>query len=125
MLLCAPVLAGDAPQVAQERALSRYAFLWADSLLGWCRRWRNEVARSGDRDRERHAVRVKREVAAFAALLERADGVRDYLVAKRQPLAQSRAADIEATALLWLQIHPRAVNELWLGAAQLYDALAS
>ncbi len=83
------------------------------------------MARSTDRLRQKHASRMKGPVAEFATLLSRADGVRDYLVAKRQPLAQSRAADMEATALMWLQIHPKAVNELWIAAAALYDGIVA
>jgi hypothetical protein len=124
MVLAAPVLAGNAPEQAQERALSRYTILWADSLLEWARHWRKEMSRSPDRATARHAYQMKSEVAHFADLLGHVDGVRDYLAAKRQPLAPLRADDIEATALMWRTISPTATNLLWLGAIELYDRLA-
>lgn len=125
MLLCGPVLADNAPELAQQRAFARYTFLWADSALHWSRQWRNQMAGSGDPTAVKHAGRMKKEVQAFASLLDRADGVRDYLVAKRQPLDASRADDIDKTAAMWDLVNPATVNELWLGAARLYDALSA
>lgn len=125
MLLVAPVLAGNAPEEAQARTLARYTFLWADSLLEWARRWRNELSRSDDRTISKHGHQMKPEIARFANLLGRVGGVRDYLVAKRQPLALLRADDIEATALMWLAVNPTVVNDLWLAAIRMYDGLAT
>ena len=53
MVLAAAQLADCAPEEAQKRALARYAFVFADAGLEWMRKWRNELARSGEREQER------------------------------------------------------------------------
>jgi hypothetical protein len=121
MLLAAANLADCAPEDNQQRALARYTFLYADALLEWARRWRNQLKHeSATRAR---AQAVKPAVQDLARTLDTADGVRDYLAAKRQPVQAMRADDIEATAALWLAVNPYTVQAICAASIRVYDEL--
>ena len=123
MLLVASVLAYCAPDDLQQRALARYAFLYADALLEWARRWRNELKRVPAT--KAVAAEAKPLADTLASILDGAGGVRDYLSAKRQSVAGMRADDIEATLLLWAAVNAPTVQALGEAAIKLYDTLNS
>ena len=121
MLLAASVLADCAPEDNQQRALARYTFLYADALLEWARRWRNQLKH--DSVTRARAQAAKPAVQELATVLDTADGVRDYLAAKRQPVQAMRADDIEATAALWVAVNPYIVQTICAAAIRAYDEL--
>jgi hypothetical protein len=121
MLLAASVLADCAPEDNQQRALARYTFLYADALLEWARRWRNQLKH--DSATRARAQAAKPAVQELATALDTADGVRDYLAAKRQPVQAMRADDIEATAALWIAVNPHTVQAICAAAIRAYDEL--
>jgi hypothetical protein len=117
MLLAAAVLADCAPEDIQQRALARYTFLYADALLEWARRWRNQLKH--DPATRARAQAVKPAVQDLARTLDTTGGVRDYLAAKRQPVQAMRADDIEATAALWIAVNPHRASDLRRGHSDL------
>src|ERR1019366_8512837 len=121
MLLAASVLADCAPEDNQQRALARYTFLYADALLEWARRWRNQLKH--DSVTRARAQAAKPAVQELATVLDTADGVRDYLAAKRQPGQAMRADDIETTAALWVAVNPYTVQTICAAAIRAYDEL--
>lgn len=123
MLLVASLLADCAPGDLQQRALARYAFLYADALLEWARRWRNKLKRVPAT--KAVAGEAKPLTDTLASILDSAGGVRDYLAAKRQSVAGMRADDIEGTLLLWAAVNPSTVQALGETAIKLYDTLNS
>jgi hypothetical protein len=121
MLIAAGVLAGCAPEDIQQRALARYIYLYADSLLLWGRRWRKQIARNPTTTK--HGPKAQRRLQELAAALQRAAGVRDHLAAKRQSVANWRADDVEGTARLWAAVNPVMANKIATAAIAAYDAL--
>jgi hypothetical protein len=122
MLLSAALISDQLPDLIQRRAMARYVFLYGDAALLWCQRWRTILKR--DRATERHALAARPAVAELAAAVADADGVRDYLAAKRQSLAGMRADDIEATSRLWGSVTPAKAGRIVTAAVAAYDALA-
>src|SRR5215213_863037 len=92
LMLAAAALADCAPEDIQQRSLARYAFLYGESALVWCRRWRNQLKR--EPASARRALAAKASVDRLAEALHGAAGVRHYLAAKRQPAAEMRSDDI-------------------------------
>lgn len=88
------------------------------------RAWRKQLARASDRPTQARARRLKEPLQRFEVVLGRGGPIRDYLAAKRQPLAASRADDMEATALMWLAVNASVVNDLGVAAIGIYDGLA-
>jgi hypothetical protein len=121
MLLAAGTLADCAPDDVQQRALARYTFLFADALLLWARRWRNELKR--DPSRAAGARAAREPIDELEAVLDSAGAVRDYLAAKRQSVGELRPDDMEATWLLWAAVNPRTVRALGNAAVRAYDTL--
>lgn len=121
MMLSAVALAESVPEEIQKRAMARYAFLYADAALEWMRKWRNQLKR--DPPTARRAQAIKPAVDRLAEALDEAGGVRDYLAAKRQALADLRADDLEATTNLWLAITPQSVESILTAAVEAFDAL--
>jgi hypothetical protein len=121
MLLAAAALADCAPDDVQQRALARYTFLYADALLDWARRWRNQLKREPASRGQVRAAKV--ELDRLAVALDAAGGVRDYLAAKRQSVEGFRADDIEATTLLWEAVNPQNVQSIGRAAISVYDTL--
>jgi hypothetical protein len=122
MLLAARVLADCAADDLRRRALARYTFLWGDALVFWARRWRKELSRTPAT--ARHAAAVKPQVEGLASVMDASGGVRDYLAAKRQPMADVRADDMEATVRLWGAVNRHNVDAVVDAAVRAYDALA-
>lgn len=122
MLLAAGVLADCTPDDIQKRAMARYTFLYADSLLLWAQRWRNQLKRVPSTSRRANAA--KASLNHLATVLDSAFGVRDYLAAKRKPVARMRADDIEATSLLWSAVEPSIVQAIGNAAICVYDELS-
>lgn len=121
MLIAAGVLAGCAPEDVQQRALARYMYLYADSLLLWGRRWRKQIAR--DPRMTKHGPKAHRHLRELASALQDATGVRDHLAAKRHAVASWRADDVESTARLWAAVNPMTANAIAAAAIAAYDAL--
>jgi hypothetical protein len=121
MLIASGVLAGYAPEDIQQRALARYMYLYADSLLLWGRRWRKQIARNPTITK--HGPKAQRRLQELAAALQGAAGVRDHLAAKRHPVASWRADDVEGTARLWVAVNPVTANAIAAAAVAAYDAL--
>lgn len=121
MLLAAAVLADCAPEDIQQRAFARYSFLYGESALLWLRRWRNQLKREGSTRRRARAA--KRSLDQLAEALDRTAGVRHYLAAKRQPAAEMRADDMEATGLLWAAVNPVNVQAISAAAIEAYETL--
>lgn len=121
MLIAASTLAAYAPEEHQQRALARYIYLYADSLLVWGRRWRKQIAR--DPGTTKHGPKAQRHLKELAAALQAADGVRDHIAAKRHAVANWRADDVEGTAVLWAAVNPAMANAITAAAVLAYDAL--
>jgi hypothetical protein len=121
MLLSAGVLAECAPDDIQKRALARYTFLYADAGLQWARRWRNQLARNAETAGLARSARSA--VRDLAAALDAAGDVRDYLAAKRKPLAGMRADDIDATTRLWSAVNAINVRAIAEAAVRAHAAL--
>jgi hypothetical protein len=121
MLLAAAVLADCAPEEIQKRALARYAFLYGESALLWLRRWRNQLKREPSTARRARAARSSLDQLAKA--LDEVAGVRHHLAAKRQPVAEMRADDIEATTLLWAAVNAPNVEAIGAAAIEAYETL--
>ncbi len=123
MALAAARLADLAPKEVHKRALARYTFVFADAGLGWLRIWRNELARSGDREDQRHARNCKPLLRTLEKALNEGDGVRDYLEAKRQAVSSLRGDDIDATLRLWEAVEPGRVGAICMAMREAHDAL--
>lgn len=121
MAVAAATLADCVPEDLQRRTLARYSFLFSDAALGWLRKWRNVLKR--DVTTARHARSCKAAVDLLSTLLDEAGPVRDYLVAKRQPVGAMRADDLEGTIKLWLAVSPQNVAAITKAAIEAYDAL--
>lgn len=117
MLLSAGVLADTAPEILQRRGLARYVFMFADELLLWVRRWRNQVRRSGT------AIKAP-AVDDLARAVDAVEGVRDILAAKRQAAAAWRADDMEATRALWEAVSPANASALADAALRSWEQLS-
>ncbi len=121
MLIAASTLAARAREEHQQRALARYIYLYADSLLLWGRRWRKQIAQ--DPGTTKHGPKAQRHLKELAAALQAADGVRDHIAAKRHAVANWRADDVEGTAVLWSAVNPAMANAITAAAVAAYDAL--
>jgi hypothetical protein len=124
MALAAAQLADLAPKEAHKRALARYTFVFADAGLDWLRIWRNEFARSDDREDQRHSRNCKPLLTTLEKALNQGDGVHDYLGAKRQAAASLRGDDIDATVRLWEAVEPGRVRAICAAMREAHDALA-
>lgn len=102
MLNAAAVLAECAPDDLQARGLARYSFMYADAFLLWARRWRVQLSHESATGRLAH--RAKAGLKSLNDALG-AGQIRDYLAAKRQPVAAMRGDDVAATALLWQTVN--------------------
>lgn len=121
LLLAATALADCAPEDIQQRSLARYAFLYGEAALVWLRRWRNQLKREPASAHQAKAA--KPSVDRLAEALLGAAGVRHYLAAKRQPAAEMRADDIEATRLLWTAVNAANVQAIGSAAIDAYEGL--
>jgi hypothetical protein len=121
MLIAAGVLAGCAPEDAQQRAIARYMYLYGDALLLWGRRWRKQIARNPATTK--NAPRAQRRLRELNRALNATAGVRDHLAAKRHSVANWRADDVEGTARLWAAVNPATAGAIGGAAVAAYDAL--
>ena len=124
MALAAAQLADRAPKEVHKRTLARYTFVFADAGLHWLRIWRNELARHGDPEDQRHARSCKPLLTNLEKALNEGDGIRDYIGAKRQAAASLRGDDIDATVRLWEAVEPGRVSKICAAMREAYDALA-
>lgn len=122
MLYAAATLAECAPDDLQARALARYTFMYADAFLGWARRWRVQL--SHNKRTERLAHQAKTGLRALENALDSAGQIRNYLAAKRQPVASMRSDDVEATSLLWAAVNHPNVHAIWQAAHSSYQELS-
>jgi hypothetical protein len=121
MVIAASTLAAYAPEDIQQRALARYVYLYADSLLLWGRRWRKQIARNPTTTKQ--GPKANWRLRELSKALEGASGVRDHISAKRHAVANWRADDVEGTARLWAAVNPVTANAITAAAIAAYDAL--
>ncbi len=121
MLLAAAALADCAPDDVHHRALARYCFLYAEALLLWARRWRNDLKRVPGA--ARRAATAKKHVDELRAVLDGAGEVRHYLAAKRKSVAEARPDDMALTWHLWAAVNPATVSALCAAAQRVYTSL--
>jgi hypothetical protein len=98
MMFIARQLAMAAPSGRQQRILSRYVLLHADSAERWASRWINEEARPPRGSPARRALRRLRQEYA------KQKAIRDAIATRRQAIENGRAADLRATLALWQQL---------------------